>query len=98
MVDRSTIAHMPRKPSITVSDDARQHAIVALREYFAEHLDEEIGDLKAALLFDFILTELGPTIYNQAIADARAFLEERLADLAGVCYHEEFPSSGRRKR
>jgi uncharacterized protein (DUF2164 family) len=98
MGDRSTIAHMPRKPSITVSDDARQQAIVALRAYFAEHLDEEIGDLKAALLFDFILTELGPTIYNQAIADARAFLEERLADLAGVCYHEEFPSSVRRKR
>lgn len=88
---------MPRKPSITVPDDARQHAIAALREYFAENLDEEIGDLKASLLFDFILTELGPTIYNQAITDARTFLDERLADLAAVCYHEEFPSSVRRK-
>jgi uncharacterized protein (DUF2164 family) len=89
---------MRNKPSITVSDDARKQAVAALREYCAENMDEEIGDLKAALLFDFILADLGPTIYNQAIADARAFLEERLGDLAGVCYQQEFPSSVRRKR
>ena len=89
---------MRNKPSITVSEDARTQATAALRAYCAEHLDEEIGDLQAGLLFDFILAELGPTIYNQAIADARAFLDERLADLSGVCYREEFPSAGRRKR
>jgi uncharacterized protein (DUF2164 family) len=89
---------MRNKPSITVSDDARKQAVAALREYCAENMDEEIGDLKAALLFDYILAELGPTIYNQAIADARAFFEERLGDLAGVCYQQEFPSSIKRKR
>ena len=89
---------MRAKPSITVPDDARTQAVAALQAYFAAHMDEEIGDLKAGLLFDFVLAELGPTIYNQAVADARAFLEERLADLAGVCYREEFPSSVRRKR
>lgn len=89
---------MRKKPSILVSDDARQHAVAALQAYFAEQMDEEIGDLKANLLFDFILTELGPTVYNQAIADARAFFEERAGDLAAVCYREEFPSSARRKR
>jgi uncharacterized protein (DUF2164 family) len=89
---------MHNKPSITVSDDARKQAVAALREYCAENMDEEIGDLKATLLFDYILAELGPTIYNQAIADARAFFEERLGDLAGVCYQQEFPSSIKRKR
>ncbi len=89
---------MREKPSITVSDDARKHAVAALRDYFAKNMDEEIGDLKAALLFDFVLTELGPTIYNQAIADARAYFEERVSDLSGVCYHAEFPSSIKRKR
>jgi uncharacterized protein (DUF2164 family) len=89
---------MRNKPSIAVPDDARKRAIAALRAYVAEHMDEEIGDLKAALLFDFILAELGPTIYNQAIADARAFFEERVTDLTGVCYHEEFPTAAGRKR
>ena len=88
---------MRDKKSITVPEDARRKAIAALRSYAAEHLDEEIGDLKAGLLLDFILTELGPTVYNQAIADARAFFEERAADLAAVCHHEEFPSAGRRR-
>lgn len=88
---------MRHRPSITISDDARTQAIASLREYCAEHMDEEIGDLKADLLLEFILTELGPTIYNQAIADARAFFEERAGDLAALCYHKEFPSSVRRK-
>jgi uncharacterized protein (DUF2164 family) len=89
---------MRKQPSIAVSEDARKQAVAALREYCAEHMDEEVGELKASLLLDFILTELAPTIYNQAIADARAFFEERVADLPGVCYQQEFPSSVRRKR
>jgi uncharacterized protein (DUF2164 family) len=89
---------MRDRKAITVPDDARKQAVAALRGYFADHLDEEIGELKAGLLLDFILAELGPTIYNQAIADARAFFEERAGDLAAVCYREEFPSAGRRRR
>lgn len=89
---------MPEKKTITISEPARKQATAALRSYFTENLDEEIGDLKAGLLLDFILAELGPTVYNQAIADARAFFEERAGDLAAVCYREEFPSGGRRRR
>jgi uncharacterized protein (DUF2164 family) len=82
---------MPAKPEITVSDDARKLAIASIRRYAAENLDEEVGDLKASLLLDFFLAEIGPTVYNQAIADARDFFEEQSADLGGVCYHTEFP-------
>ena len=89
---------MRNKPSLTLPDEARKQAVAALRSYAADNLDEEFGDLKASLLLDFILSELGPTIYNQAIADARAFFEERVGDLAAVCYREEFPSAGRRRR
>ena len=89
---------MRAKPAITISDIARKQAIASLREYCSDNMDEEIGDLKASLMLDFILTELGPTIYNQAIADAGAFFEERVADLGGVCYQVEFPSSIKRKR
>lgn len=89
---------MREKKSIAISDDARRHATAVLRTYFAEHWDEDVGDLKASILLDFILAELGPTIYNQAIGDARAFLEERVEDLAAVCHRDEFPSSGKRRR
>ena len=84
--------------TITFPNDNRKQAIASLQQYFAENMDEEIGELKAGLLVDFVAAELGPTIYNQAIADARTFFEERSADLAGVCYHAEFPLSVKRKR
>ena len=98
---RNALVPRPRmrnKPSIAISDDARRQAIAVIREYAEENLHESMGDLKASLMLDFILAELGPTIYNQAIADARAFLEERVSDLGGVCYQVEFPSSVKRKR
>jgi uncharacterized protein (DUF2164 family) len=84
---------MKKQPAVTLPDAARKQAIAALQQYFAANLDEEIGDLKAGLLLDFILSELGPSVYNQAIADARAFFDERSSDLAAICYHDEFPTS-----
>lgn len=81
---------MPNKRGISIPDDARRQAIASLKRYLAEEFDEDVGDLKARLLLDYILEELGPTIYNRAIADARAFFEERTADLEGVCYRAEF--------
>jgi uncharacterized protein (DUF2164 family) len=79
------------RSDIRISEEARKHAIASIRRYFNDDLDQEIGDLKAELVLDYVLKELGPTIYNGAIADARAFFEERAADLDGVCYRAEFP-------
>ena len=84
---------MRKKAAIVLPDVARKQAIAALQQYFAENMDEPIGDLKAGLLLDFFLSELGPSVYNQAIADARGFFEERTADLAAICFHDEFPTS-----
>jgi len=84
---------MRAKSSIVLPETVRKQAIGALRGYFAANMDEEIGDLKAGLLLDFILIELGPSVYNQAIADARTFFEERTSDLAAICYRDEFPTS-----
>ena len=89
---------MRDKPSITLSPDARTQALASLREFVDDQFDEGAGDLKLNLLLDLILTQIGPSIYNQAIADARTFFEERVSDLSGVCYFEEFPSSVKRKR
>jgi uncharacterized protein (DUF2164 family) len=62
----------------------------SIKRYFAENLDQDIGDLKAGLLLDYCLKEIGPSIYNQAITDARAYFQDRVADLEGVCYETEF--------
>ena len=71
----------------------------SIKRYVAENLDEEIGDLKAGLFLEFCLKEIGPSIYNQAIADAQAYLTGHLTDLDGVCQEDEFgywPPAGRK--
>lgn len=85
--------------TITMSDRARKQATASIKRYLAEELDQDVGDLKAALVLEFFLQEIAPTIYNGAIADAQTFLRDRVADLEGACSAPEFaywPASSRR--
>ena len=78
---------MPIRLSIETTAQLR----ASIKRYFAEQLDEpDAGDLKAGMLLDFCLKEICPTIYNQAIADAQKYFQERVVDLEGVCYEKEF--------
>ena len=42
--------------------------------------------------------ELEPTVYNQAISDARSYCEEQTADLGAIYHQSEFPHWDTRKR
>ena len=75
---------------ITLAPETRKRLLASIKRYAAENLDEEMGDLKASLLLDYCIKEIGPSIYNQAIADAQAYFTGRVADLEGVCHEPEF--------
>ena len=76
--------------TITLPDGARQQAIASIKRYFREELDQDIGELKAALILEFFVKEIAPTVYNGAIADAQTYLRDRLVDLEGACSAPEF--------
>ena len=76
--------------SIELSKEARADAIAPIQQYFERNIHEAIGDLPAGLLLNFFLEEIGPAIYNKAIADAQARLSARVADLSGELYEDEF--------
>ena len=76
--------------AINLSDETRKRLIPSIKRYVAENMDEEIGDLGAGLLLDFFATELGPSVYNAAIADAQARMGACVGDLEGTCYEPEF--------
>ena len=84
--------------AIELSKDVEQALIASIKRYFEEHMDEEVGDLKASMLLDFCLREVGPSIYNQAIADAQTYMQDRVSDLDGACYKPEFGYWKRRGR
>lgn len=77
--------------AIELSPQSRADAIASLKRYFEENL-ESLGDLPAGLLLNYILEEIGPAIYNKAIHDAQARITQRVADLDGELYADEFQS------
>ena len=76
--------------SIELSKEARADAVASIQQYFERNLPEPIGELPAGLLLNFFLEEIGPAVYNKAIADAQARLAVRVADLSGELYEDEF--------
>ena len=76
--------------TVELSKQQRATAIASIQRYFEENLPEPIGELQAGLLLNFFLEEFGPVIYNRAIADAQTRLLQRVADLNGELYADEF--------
>ena len=72
--------------AIKIPTEVQKKLIGSIQRYFREHMDADIGDLKASLLLDFCLTEIGPTIYNEGVSDAQKYLQERVADLDGSVF------------
>jgi uncharacterized protein (DUF2164 family) len=78
---------------IRLTDERRARMLRSIRGFFADQLDQEIGDFAAGRILDFFVKELGAPVYNQAIQDARTFLHEKLEDLEGEFYEPEEPYS-----
>ena len=76
--------------TIKVSDESKKRMIESIRQYVSKNMDEDIGDLQATLLLEYFLQEIAPSVYNGAIADAQAQMQERVTDLDGTCYQPEF--------
>lgn len=74
---------------IKLSKERRAELVAAIKTYFLENHDEDIGDLKAGFLLDFFTKKLAPPIYNQAIKDAQAYFQQKVEDLDGACYAPE---------
>jgi uncharacterized protein (DUF2164 family) len=76
--------------TVELSKQARATAISSLQRYFEENMPEPIGNLPAGLLLDFFMEEVGPAIYNRAIADAQARMQQCVVDLNGELFGDEF--------
>ena len=76
--------------TIEINDDARKQAIASLQRWFQENMDEPIGNIAAGGLLSFMLEEIGPTIYNQAVADVQERLQMRVSELDLEVHEDEF--------
>lgn len=76
--------------SITLEKKTEKYLVDSIKRFFSQELDDDIGDLKAMRVLDFCIKEIGPSIYNQAIADAQAYIQEKASDMGGERYEPEF--------
>ncbi len=76
---------------IKLSDKARKHLVSGIEKFFDEEFDRSISDFQANRVLDFFVRHIGAPVYNQAIQDARAFMQEKLDDLDGEVYEPEEP-------
>jgi uncharacterized protein (DUF2164 family) len=76
--------------TIELNKDARQQAIASIERYFRENMDEPIGNVAAGGLLGFFLEEIGPAVYNQAVADVQERLQARISELDIEVHEDEF--------
>ena len=76
--------------AIELSKDVRKEAIASIERYFREHMDEPIGNIAAGGLLGFFLEEIGPAVYNQAVADVQERLQARVAEVDLEVHEDEF--------
>lgn len=81
--------------AIVLPDETTKALVNAIRHYFLEEHDQEIGELQASFFLDFVLKEIGPSIYNQAVKDAQSSLQRFVTDLDLTLHEPEFGYSAR---
>jgi uncharacterized protein (DUF2164 family) len=76
--------------AIELDKEARKQVILSIERYFREHMDEPIGNVTAGALLGFFLEEVGPLVYNKAVADVQERLQQRVMEVDIEVHEDEF--------
>ncbi|KJV42587.1 uncharacterized protein (DUF2164 family) [Brevundimonas sp. UYEF29] len=71
---------------IEFSKEERAAITAKLRDYFARELDQELGQLPAEMLLDFIGKEIGGAFYNRGVHDAQRLVQQKAEDIVEALY------------
>ena len=71
---------------IEFSREDRAAITAKLRDYFARELDQELGQLPAEMLLDFIGKEIGGAFYNRGVHDAQRLVQQKAEDIVEALY------------
>ena len=75
--------------AITLAKDVEKRHIASIQRYVSENFETDVGELQSSLFLQFCLEEIGPSVYNQAIAEAQTYMQEKALDLENACYTPE---------
>jgi uncharacterized protein (DUF2164 family) len=75
---------------VELSKEDRAQAIASIERYFEANFEQKIGNISAGALLGFVLEEIGPSIYNRAVSDAKVRMLMRVEDLEYEVRADEF--------
>lgn len=75
---------MKKENGIKITKERRDEMVSEIKHYFSHEREEEMGDLAAGLILDFIVQKLAPEFYNQGIADAQQYIQDAAEDLLSI--------------
>lgn len=75
---------MRKENSITVTKESRDEMVAEIKNYFIKERNEELGDLAAGLVFEFIREKLGPAFYNMGVYDSHRYMQDAAEDLLSI--------------
>ncbi len=82
---------------IKLPREQRETMISNIQQFFEMERGETIGELAADQVLEFVMTSIGPHLYNQALADCRALVNERMAGIEEDIYALEQQTQLRRR-
>ena len=86
--------------TIQIAKESRKEAIASIERYCRENFPEPVSGLEADGLLSFFLEEIGPLVYNKAVADVQERLQARVMEVDIEVHEEAFqywPKQGRRR-
>lgn len=75
---------MKEKPRIVLDREKRDEMVKDIVHYFKNERDEEIGQLAAGMVLDFVMEKLAPEFYNQGVLDSCAYMNEKVEDMQAL--------------
>ena len=76
--------------AIEIDKETRKQVLLSIERYFREHMEEPIGNVTAGALLGFFLEEVGPLVYNKAVADVQERLQQRVMEVDIEVHEDEF--------
>ena len=71
---------------IAFSKEEQADLIPRIKAFVAEELDQDIGDLQAGMLLDFMANTMGHAVYNRALYDAQALIAAKADEMAEILF------------
>ena len=75
---------MNKKDRIRLTKEKKEDMLSEIKYFSLKERDEELGDLAANMILDFIIEKLAPEFYNQGVYDSQKYMNDRVEELLSI--------------